>query len=199
MPKPKPKFTSYLIRKKLGDDEWDEIEVAKTEPTAESILEKHGEGTYRVTAIGPNTTKTLWEEKLGGVIDKEISDLAEQAGSRVSNKTESVAGEELGQKIETIQKISEHETRLDELQTDVGELKEEVSFLKNWAESNGGKKEETILTADDPQWQRFAAICNRLGNLGKDSPKDVLLLMLRACSNVAEKSGSLNVEIRVIR
>lgn len=196
MPKPKPKFSSYLIRKKLGDNEWDEVGVVETEPTAESILEKHGEGTYRVTAIGPSTTKTLWEEKLGGVIDKETSELAEQAGRHVS-KTEPVAGEELGQKIETIQKISEHETRLDKLQVDVGELKEEVSFLKNWAESSGEKKAEAILAADDPQWQRFASVCNKLGNLGKESPKDVLSLLLRACTNVAEKSGSLNVEIRV--
>ena len=195
MPKPKPKFTSYLIRKKIGDNEWDEIEVANTEPTAEYILEKHGDGTYRVTAIGPSTTKTLWEEKLGGVIDKELSEMAEQAD--VSQKTESVAGQELGQKIETIQKISEHETRLDELRVDVGELKEDVSFLKNWSESNGGKKEkETILTADDPQWQRFASVYNKLGNLGKESPRDVLLLILRACSNVAEKSGKPNLKIR---
>jgi len=196
MPKPKPKFTSYLIRKKIGDNTWDEMEVARTEPTAESILEKYGEGTYRVTAIGPSITKTLWEEKLGGVIDKELSKMAEQAGN-VGQKTESVAAEELGQKIETIQKISEHEARLDELQANVGELKEEVSFLKNWAESNGGTKEkETILTADDPHWQMFASVCNKLGNLGKDSPRDVLSLLLRAYTNVAEKSGNLNLKMR---
>jgi len=55
---------------------------------------------------------------------------------------------------------------------------------------------EVILTASDPQWQRFASVCNRLGNLGRDSPRDVLLLVLRAYTNVAEKSGKLNLKIR---
>jgi len=71
-----------------------------------------------------------------------------------------------------------------------GQEKEELGVTDNTPQA------EVILMSDDPQWQRFATICNKLGNLGKESPKDVLTLLLRAYSNVAERSGNLNLKMR---
>lgn len=55
---------------------------------------------------------------------------------------------------------------------------------------------ETILTAEDPQWQRFAGVCNKLGDPKLKGPKSMLTELMKVYSGVAEKAGRLDLKIK---